>query len=89
MDNDIECKERHTFGIYQANGKKKEGLRKAFIEIMDLSYCQEEIKLTDNSIWPVYYEGIQPITVTRYIVSFQVYTDGTYFAVARLYKEKK
>jgi len=80
-----------TFGIYQANGHRKIGLKKAFVEILMLTGALNEIRLEDGSLWPIYYEApinmIQDMCV-KHIVSFQVYEDGRFFAVARLYKDK-
>lgn len=80
-----------SFNIYQANGKRKEGLKKAFVEIKELFGSEDTVKLADNSVWPIYYES--PInmafnSMVKHIISFQVYENGDYFAVARLYKDK-
>lgn len=91
MDMQIETSttnNKPTFTIYQANGKRKTGLKKAFVEVIRLAYNKPTIKLADGSVWPVYYESQAPILGAKYIVSFQVYNDGSFFAVARLYKDK-
>lgn len=93
--------EKPTFSIYQANGQRKPGLKKAFVDIVEIEPNKQDfsmpatIILKDGSSWPVVYEdGIvqshsyhagRPL---KFIISFQVYTDSRYVAVARLYKDK-
>jgi len=79
-----------SFGIYQANGKRKDGLKKAFVEVMDIADTDDYVKLKDGSIWPLHYDTDErPIhAVCKFIVSFQVYDNGEFYAVARHYKEK-
>jgi len=84
----METRQR-SFGIYQANGKRKDGLKKAFVEVMDICTEDTKVKLKDGSIWPLYFDSIQGSpSIDKCIVSFQVYDDGDYYAVARLYQEK-
>jgi len=79
-----------SFGIYQANGKRKEGLKKAFVEVMELNSNDDVAILKDFSIWPLFIEDASCGNgITKFIVSFQVYENGDYFAVARLYKDKE
>lgn len=88
-----------SFGIYQANGKKKDGLKKAFVEVVEIEIpvdkAIETVTLKDKSVWPLYFDepGINSRSFhanskVTFICSFQVYENGDYFAVARLYKEK-
>ncbi len=88
-----------TFGIYQANGQKKVGLKKAFIEVIDVvlpvDKLLDTITLKDGSVWPLFFDepGINSRSFhanskVTFIISFQVYDAGNYFAVARLYNDK-
>lgn len=79
----------YTFGIYLANGQRKPGLLKAFLEEHLIDWNQSEITLSDGSVWPIIRENEVseehishnfPVTC---ICSFQVYETGEYFAVAR------
>lgn len=85
-----------SFGIYQANGKRKDGLKKAFvfIDTIDLN-INKYILASDGSVWPIYYD-IEQLKARqaskqqfKCIISFQVYNDGDYYAIARLYKDKE
>lgn len=82
-----------TFTIYQANGKRKEGLKKAFVIVRDIKRTDETITLPDGSIWPLYIEPSEldsfvQSRLYKHIISFQVYDSGHYFAVARLHVDK-
>lgn len=85
--------DRHSFGIYLSNGQKKPGLKKSFIEVMEILVCfHKTVTLIDGSEWQLYGEPEvldkmhEKIDFVRCIVSFQVYDDGEAFAVARLFK---
>lgn len=79
----------HTFGIYLSNGQRKPGLIKAFLEEVKVEWNQTEVTLADGSIWPLIREN--EVSLDHFastipvdcICSFQVYQDGTFFAVAR------
>lgn len=84
---------RISFSIYQANNRKKPGLKKSFIVVRDLLPGDTQVTLEDGSIWPLYYEkntqyNPQQNWPKKWIISFQVYEDGDYFAVARVHTQR-
>lgn len=87
---DMVIEHSKSFSIYQANGKRKEGLKKAFVMRKALFGLETQVILNDGSKWPLFFEtNVNAIcNITQYIISFQVYKNGDYFAVARLYKDK-
>lgn len=92
----METSNRVSFGIYKANGTKKDGLRKNFVIVDSFVPVLSHYTLeSDGSVWPLYYEdryvqaGSYHANVPiKFIISFQLYEDGEYFAVARIWKER-
>lgn len=84
---------RHTFTIYRDNGKLKDGLKRSFIVTEDLEYDQQTFVTLDGSRFHIYYEQdvqeqFKYALTVKCIISFQIYTDGEVFCVARLWKEQ-
>jgi hypothetical protein len=84
----------HTFSIYLANRKKKPGLVRSFLLEMEIIFGEKKILLNDGSEWPLYKEEelqqyLENNGKANALVSFQVFEDGEFFAIARLYREKK
>lgn len=87
-----------SFSIYLSNKQRKPGLIKAFIETHHVDVNARTIRLADDSLWPLYRDKqfvsyllntTESIGWLKCLVSFQCFNDGTYFAVARPYKEKE
>lgn len=85
-----------TFSVYLTNGKLKPRLVKFFLENVEIKRGQNFITLKDGSEWPLYKEASlrQALRQSKNdsveaLVSFQLFTDGEFFAIGRLYKPKK
>lgn len=89
-----------TFSIFLSNREKKKGLVKHWLEVKPLFLGRHNIVMPDGTRWPLYIEPAtqaeinklsyeERITAKECLVSFQVFNDGEFFAVARLYKEKE
>lgn len=87
---------RYTFNVYLSNGVKKRDLVRSFLRTVKIPMLASSegfaIELADGSTWPVIFERYAGHAVTRgnftYILSFQRFADGEYFAIARLFQEK-
>lgn len=94
---ELKSTSRISFGIFQANGIRKEGLKRGFLVVQQV-YAEDVMHKmivleTDNSVWPLYVEdgvrdALKETTDIKCIVSYQTFTDGTSFAVARLFRSK-
>lgn len=85
---------RHTFTIYGEDGQRKQGLRLAFVKVLDIDCCDEFVTTEAGSRFYLYMEDslreeFKSHPIVKCIVSFQAYKDGEYFAVARLYDANK
>lgn len=85
-----------TFSVHLANGKPKPRLVKFFLENIEIKRGQNFITLEDGSEWPLYKEPSlrQALRQSKdgsaaALVSFQLFTDGEFFAIGRLYQPKK
>lgn len=87
-----------TFNIYCSNGKIKEGLKRSFLVVQNISaqsLASGRILLeSDNTIWPLYAEqqvinAFKEKETVKCIISFQTFYNGEYFAVARLYRSRQ
>jgi hypothetical protein len=87
-------KTKPTFSIYLANGHKKPGLVKSFLDTYTIAHDDLELMVDDGSIFDLYIEPVTKDFLWRNgeqlcIISFQVYENGDAIAVARLYRKEK
>lgn len=82
---------RKTFTVFTENGQRKPGLRVSFLRVMTVTPWDNYIYSPDGSKFsPVYEPEVVSAfkdgnTEPKCIVSFQVYEDGTAFAVVQLH----
>jgi hypothetical protein len=87
-------KHNRSFSIYLANRKRKPGLIRSFLLELEIELGESRIVLNDGSEWPLFKEEEleQKLAHDGYaqaLVSFQVFADGEFFAIGRLYQEQE
>lgn len=88
---------RYSFEVFDKAKTRKLGLKLSFLDIRVL-HAADTIIITERhgqkTQWPLYKEeslqhAFRKSPMVKCIISFQMFDDGEYFAVARVYKEKE
>jgi len=88
---------RYGFNVFNEKRERKPGLRISFLDVR-VVYARDTVLTTERhgniTEWPLYKEeslqhAFRKEQAAKCIISFQMFEDGEYFAVARLFKEGK